>query len=439
MADTATQEREAVELRQKINELKASGAQKRVAAEKLRDDEKAKGFNLADTSDEAKATFERIDAAYKEADTDLESASELERRLHAMLDHVGASAIDRSGGDPRHPAITRARSMGAIVVDSAQYKHLVDSGQLTQAHGKVSFDPVQVLNKEQTRLLLGGNPPAIFADAGDGTPLVPSDERLIPPVDIPKRMPTVLDLINVSSTGRDAVTWTRQTARTTQASTTVAYGTPLGKSRYQYETVTSPVYRKGHYAVVDEGNIADQDEFRGIVDGELLSDLRIIVEDDVLNAAGGSDWTGIYQTGSIGSFDAATADNLADALHKAITTVRVALEREPTAYGLSPEDFEDFYLEKGTDGHYLHHRGPIEGQVKSVWGLPAVVSTAFAAPLVGDWARGATLWVREGVSIAVDRIDDQFLEGLWSIRAQMRGAFAVKQPLAFCEVTNFES
>ncbi len=436
MPDTATQEREATELREKIMALRGTADVKQAAADKLRDDEKAKGFNLADTSEEGKATFGRIDAAYKEADKDRSDALELEGRLQSMLDHVGATATARSDGDPRHPAARQAMSIGAIVTASAQYKALVASGELTKAGGKVAFTPVEVLNREQTRAMLAGQR-IVRADALDGSPLVADDQQLLPPVSIPKRMPSVLDLITVGATGREAVIWTRQTARTTAGTTTVPFGTPLNKSRYTYERQTSAVYRKGHYAVVDEGNIADEPEFQTVVNDELLTDLRLVVENDVLSASGGSDWEGILQNANIGAFDANDAANPADALHMAITAVRVALESEPTAWGISPEDFEEFYLAKGADGHYLNNRGSLDSTQPNIWGMPATISTGYPVPIVGDWKRGATLWVREGVSIAVDRIDDQFLEGLWTIRAQMRGAFAVKQPKAFCKVTNF--
>jgi HK97 family phage major capsid protein len=436
-----TLERDVTELRSKIRDLTATAATKRAAAEKLVEDEKAAGRNpVVGLTDDDKESFGRIDAAYKEADADAQSAAELRGRLETLLSEHGHLARDVSGGDPEHPAARKARSIGALVLASAPYQGLIASGQLAISTGAFQTDPVAVLSKEQTRILFGGRRGAtVFADAGDGTPLVPSDEQLIPPVEIPKRMPTLLDMINVSSTGRDAVTWTRMTARTNSAATT-AFGTAVSKSRYQYETVSSPVLRKGHHAVVDEGNVADQDEFRNIVDNELLSDLRIVVEEDALSANGNgtTEWEGIYNNSGIGDIDA-TGEVLADALHRAITTVRIQSEREPTGWGISPEDFEDYYLEKGTDGHYLHHRGPQEAQVRTIWGLPAMVSTVYTAPLVGDFFRGATLWIREGVNIVVGRIDDQLLEGLWTIRAQTRAAFAVKQPKAFCTVSNFES
>lgn len=436
MNGTDTLEREVNELRGEITKHQTEAATKRAAAEKLVEEAKGKGLDpVKGLRDEDKEAFAQIDAAYKEADEHAHSASILKARLDRFLNGAAAEAVDTADGDPQHPAVRRARSMGAIVVSSKVYKDLVDGGKLTTVAGAFTTDPIQVLTKEQTANLLRGG--SVRADAGDGSPLVPSHEELIPPVSIPKRSVTVLDLINVATTGRDAVTWTRQTTRTNSAGT-AAFGTAVSKSRYQYEQVTSPVYRKGHYAVVDEGNIADQEEFQSIINDELMSDLRVVIEEDVLSGPGGSDWTGIYNTIGVGDVDAALAANNADALHHAITTVRVAFEMEPTAWGIDPEAFEAYWLEKGQDGHYLHHRGPQEAQVQSIWGKPASVSTAYTQPIVGDWFRGAKLWVREAVSIVIGRIDDQLLEGLWTVRAQMRGAFAVKQPKAFCKVSNFD-
>jgi HK97 family phage major capsid protein len=443
MPNTQTLEREVTELRAKIKEVTAEAATKQAAAEQVVEAEKAAGRNiLVPQNDDDREAFKRVDAAYKESDALKQYKAELHANLTWALEHAGHEAREVADGDPRHPKVKQARSMGAIVTASDQYRQLVESGVLTQEGANFTFAPVEVANKEQTRLLLGGKRhPQFLADAGDGTPLVPSHEELIPPVEIPKRMPTLLDMITVGATGRDGVTYTRQTARTTHATTTVAFGTALNKSRYTYETVAVPILRKGHYAVVDEGNISDQEEFQGIVNGELVSDLRLIVENDALNANGNgvTQWEGIFENSGIGSVDASLQANNADALHMAITTVRVQLEDEPTAWGISPEDFEDYYLEKGQDGHYLHHRGPQEAQVRTIWGLPAMVSTGYVKPLVGHFARGAKLWVREGITIAIsNNVDDFFLEGLFAIRAQTRAGFAVKQPKAFCEVTSFD-
>ena len=55
--------------------------------------------------------------------------------------------------------------------------------------------------------------------------------------------------------------------------------------------------------------------------------------------------------------------------------------------------------------------------------------------LVGDF-RQAVLWEREGVSLAVsDQHADYFVRNLLAILAEMRAAFGVLDPEAFCTVT----
>lgn len=423
------------ELRAAITTTESDQAAKRAAAEKLMKERKAAMPDLlTNTSDEAKASYAEIDQAYKASDELGQRAAELRARLHRQLDDIGQTALEASDGDPSHPTVRSARNLGALVTASESYAALLASNQLAQADDRspVRFDPVEVLSyKQAARFLATGM--VHLADAGDGGTLVPLDQQL-DPVMLPKRMPTVLDMIRVQPTRREVVRWARQTTRTNNAATT-AFGTALPKNRYLWETVDTSMKRVGAHAVVDEGNITDSDEFEGTVNGELTSDLRLTVEGKVLSAAGGADMTGLNNTAGISTFDA-TDETLADAYHKALTTLRIALEAEPTAFGVSPLDFEAVYLEKGTDGHYLHHRGTLEGGPQTIWGKPAMVSTVFTTPAIADWQRAATLYVNEGISISVGRIDDQFIEGLFTIRAQTRLGLAVKQPKAYCRITN---
>ncbi len=434
MSNTLTAD--VTELRTKIASEKDLASKARSEAEALVASEKAAGRNpLTGTTDDDRDSFKRIDAAYKVGDEHAQTAAELEERLHRVLDQAGAEARDQSGGDPDHPSIARVISLGEVAAESDEYGKFLASGQLENPPSTVSFSPVQVLSRRQAREFLATG--TYTAAAGDGTPLIPTDDRTTPVMLARTQMLSVLELISVRNTQRDAVTWRRQTARTTAGTTTVPFGTALNESAYTFEKVTSPVLRKGHYAVVDEGNIADSEEFAGIVDDELVVDLRQIVETDIMSGAGGADWTGVYNTAGITAIDG-TGVTRADALHQAITQTRLALGMDPTGWGIGPVAFEEFYLEKGTDGHYLHHRGTLEGGPRTIWGIPASVSTVFnTAPIVGHWQRGAVLWVRDGISVAVDRINNQFLTGEWTVRAQTRGAFAVQRPFAFGRVNNY--
>jgi hypothetical protein len=54
--------------------------------------------------------------------------------------------------------------------------------------------------------------------------------------------------------------------------------------------------------------------------------------------------------------------------------------------------------------------------------------------LLGYWP-DATLWVRSGVSLSVsDSHSDYFTKRQVAILAEMRGAFSVQRPGAFCKV-----
>jgi HK97 family phage major capsid protein len=444
MAPNPTIERDVAGLRSDIKTKRDEAAKAKAKAEALVADEKQAGRDpVRGLKAEDREAFGRIEAAYKEGDVLAEEAMELERRLHTLLDNHRGESREVSGGDPTHPLARQARTLGAIAAGTEAYK-LIVKGEINPREREVSLG--EIANRRQSRALLSARyAQDVRADAGDGSPLVPSDETdLIPPVAIPKRQPTVLDLITVGTTARDGVTYTRQTARTVAGTTTVAFGTAFQKSRYQYETVPVPVLRKGHYAVVDEGNITDQEEFQDIVNDELITDLRLIVENDIMAATGDgtTEWEGIYENSGIGSVDAddPAFDNRADAFHHAMTVVRVQLEMEPTSWGIDPVGFEEFWLEKDDVGRYLHNRGPADTPLRSIWGLPASVSTVFTKPVVAEWARAAKLWIREGIVIAIsNNVDDFFLEDQYAVKARFRGGFAVKQPKAVCVVDGLES
>jgi hypothetical protein len=75
--------------------------------------------------------------------------------------------------------------------------------------------------------------------------------------------------------------------------------------------------------------------------------------------------------------------------------------------------------------------------VTTLWGLQVALSTAIpeGTALVGDWANFSRLDERAGVEVEVGYIDKQFVEGTRTLRAQMRAAFTVTRPFAFCEIT----
>ncbi len=103
---------------------------------------------------------------------------------------------------------------------------------------------------------------------------------------------------------------------------------------------------------------------------------------------------------------------------------------------MHPTTWEKLRLSKTADGNY-YWGGPALSGLSTVWGFPAVVSTIFppGTAVVADW-RKATLWLREGLTVAAsDSHADFFIRNMVAILAEMRGAFTVRRPDAFAEVT----
>jgi HK97 family phage major capsid protein len=149
--------------------------------------------------------------------------------------------------------------------------------------------------------------------------------------------------------------------------------------------------------------------------------------------------TGIYNTAGINT-RALAPDSRADAVHKAMTQIRVAagVLLEPDAIGMHPNDWQDLRLEKESSGAYLLGPAGMAGD-KQVWGMPVVVSTVFTdgTPLVGNFFRGATLWLREALEVTTGLSGTDFTQRRVSILAALRAAFAVGRATAFTTITGF--
>ena len=125
----------------------------------------------------------------------------------------------------------------------------------------------------------------------------------------------------------------------------------------------------------------------------------------------------------------------------AIRSVRVTGRRKATGLVIHPNDWfsAGFLLAKdGVNGGYLigDPRATVD-QLQQLWGLKVVVTDAITenTALVGDF-RHAVLWEREGVNVMVsDQHADFFIRNLLAILAEMRAAFGVLDPQAFCTIT----
>lgn len=247
------------------------------------------------------------------------------------------------------------------------------------------------------------------------------------------------DVLDVQRTTSDAVKFTRIVSYT-RAAATVARSALKPQAAMVLDTVTEPVRDIAVWIPVEEQQLDDLPALAGMINGELLFDLEKHLEEQIMYGDGeGENFDGIIPNPAVLDCRTEAGDTLIDISRRGITDVRKA-GYEPNGILVDPLDWEEIVLEKGTDNRYVWVV-VTEGATQRLWGVPVIETIAMEAfngddqeernLLVGDFARGATLWDRRDAAILVGWINDQFVRNQRTILAELRAAFGVKRPGAF--------
>lgn len=326
-------------------------------------------------------------------------------------------------------------SIGKKYVESEAYKELTQRGNLSNPDIPLgTMGDLKVLDRVQLKTLITGG-------ATSGGAFVPED-RIPLFVDLPREQPTIIDLVFTSETDLDVVEFVEQSSRTNAAAETaepVATGDGSGaapESAAAFAVKTSTVRDITHFIPATKRVLSNAPMLEGLLDAELRDGVRDRLSSQILNGNGTApNLRGILNTSGILT-QALGGDSRSDAIHKAITQVRKEFF-EPMVVALHPDDAEQIYLEKDSNGNYIY--GPPSSPFRgAIWGLRTVISTHITAgtALVGNFQRGATLWLREGLSVAAsDQHSDFFIRRMVALLAVLRAAFAAQRPKAFAQVT----
>lgn len=419
------------QVREALRDVTVAEATSRADADKVRDEVRASGVNVATD----KAAFEKLDAAYRDADAKRDEITELRNREAALLRRVGERA------DAPKPSVERneARSIATQLIESAEYRALVASGRLKNGSSRVDTQPIEVMSRDAAVDLLRQRT-NIDNSSGEGGGVIWSDrlENLI--IAKPSRKPRLLDYVTVGTTDTDTVEWVDETTVSDAAAET-AYGSSAPQANYGYTKTSTTVKRVTQFVAATKGAIADSAQLATLINSRSVRGVNLRVESQLINGDGtGENLTGVLHTSNILT-QVLGADSHADSVHKAITQVRVNLldQGDANAIGISPNDYEKLVLEKDANGNYTNGRPATEAPFQTIWGLTPIVSTLFAdgSPWVADWT-WLYVWVRSGIEVSMsDSHASFFIQGLVAILAEMRVAAAVTQPLAFCEMTGF--
>lgn len=333
------------------------------------------------------------------------------------------------------------RSFHSLLFDSPEYQAMGLNPDRFRGNSQVGATPsIEFMSRDMAVARMSGGLPlfavAVATELDSGIPL---DERLFPTVDILRRRITLLDLVTVGSTDSDTVVYTQQTVRTSAAAET-DLGVAYSEASFDFDQVEANVRDIGHYTTAHRSQIADAGQFDTLVRRQLQEDVMLRLESQMYAGTGaGVNLRGITNFVGIQSVDRDTTNETRiDAAHRAITKVRLAF-REPNAIVVHPNDYQDIVFEKdGSERHLLSgaNFAPANAPAMSLWGLPLIPSTVATegTGLLGYWP-DATLWMRSGVALSVsDSHSDYFIKRQVAILAEMRAAFSVTRPDAFCKI-----
>jgi len=382
--------------------------------------------------------------ALMEYETRLQEALDRKSRVRGGLDNYARPMV--SHRQPNGDVVPQQLSPGDQFTRSAEWNQLKKSGRfesslhrnefavmLSQGTSLISWQRAL----EQKTIINSGSGSAgamVFPDIQPGV------------VSILQREINVLDLIPRLATDSNVVEWVRETAFTNAAAptpeSTATTGTTGTKpeSTLTYQAQTTNVHTMAHWVPVTNNALNDAPQIRGIINSRLLLGLTLTLETQIVSGDGtGENFTGILNAGILNQ--ALGTDSTLDAVFKARTQVRVTGHARPNAIVMHPNNWQTARLSRentasATLGGYMMGPPSMTG-ANTLWGLPVVESEAMTVgtALVGDFAMGCTLFDREQANIRVGLVNDQFIRNMQTILAELRAAFIVWRPSAFCRVT----
>ncbi len=324
-------------------------------------------------------------------------------------------------GEPR----VELKSLGQLVIESPAFKDY-KGGQGPSAELDIFKDPD---GREFKTVMSTG---AGFAPESIRTGRVV--EEALRPIQL-------LDLIPAGATNQAAVVYMEETTATNAAVERAesAQGALVSdaESALVFTERSSTVRVISTFLPVTREQLEDEPQVQSLVNSRLTFFIRQRLDYQIMQGDGaGANLTGILNTGSIQT-KAKGADPVPDAIYKAMTLIRVTGRARPSGIAMHPNDWQDVRLLRTADGIYIWG-SPADPGPERIWGLPVAQSDILTENigLVGDFRAFCQLLIRSGIEVQIsDSHASYFIQRLKAIRADMRAAFIVYRPEAFCTVT----
>jgi HK97 family phage major capsid protein len=261
------------------------------------------------------------------------------------------------------------------------------------------------------------------------------------------RPPQLLDYITVRATQYELVKYMEETTATFNAAEK-AEGVAYGESVFVYTERESPVRKITISLPVTDEQLQDAPEVAAILDTRLRFGIMQRLDQQIFNGNGSPpNLLGLlsYVSSAADNGDIQTlaqagggvGDSIFDAVFSAMMAVRTTGRANPNLVVLHPTDWAIVRLTRTDLGEYVMGNPGVVG-TQSLFGLPVALVEAGSAGtgLVGDFANFSYVAERRGIDVQAGYSGTQFVEGKKTLRADLRAAFVVLRPAAFCSMTS---
>lgn len=387
------------------------------------DGAKASGRDLnADEVAQLKTWTEEADGL--KAQIELQADGEALAKSVAALSAKGAEApADQPGGDDKP-----ARTLGAHVVKHA-------GANIKSSRGERSFT---VSAPE-------------FKAAGDVqvtpesmAPVLTQYDTTI--VEAPRRRLTVEDLLGAETISGNALTYFIEGALEGAPEFVLENGKKPQIHFNDPTPKTEALAKIAAYIKESDELLEDLPRLASSIDGRLLYQLNLMIEDQLLNGTGAANGLlGLLNRSGLQTETAGDAKDNPDALFRAMTKVQNGSGFAADGLVINPADYQALRLMKDANEQYFgggffagqYGQGGIIEQ-PPVWGLRTVVTPAIApgTALVGAYKQSASVLSKGGVRVDITNSnEDDFIHNRITELAERRLALAARRPAGFAKVT----
>lgn len=403
------------------------------------DDSESKSFfgKAEDSKSRVKVVQEKNDALNSLVD-EVEELAKAESDFDTLGQRMEKSAkkiTHPTGEEPKGEGkLALFKSLGELVADSVEYKEWGKRGGLDfKFEDMLASDALAMSAIFDTLQTKAAQFKTLMTTTAG---YAPESIRIGGFVEDVTRPIQLLDIIPMGQTSYENVKYMEETTRT-HAAAEKAEGGTYAESTFEFTERTSPVEKITDSLPVTDEQLEDVPFINGYINSRLLFGIRQRLDSQVLVGDGAApNIRGIKNVVGIQT-QAKGADPTPDAFFKAMTLVRVTGRAMPTHHIIHPTDWEQIRLLRTADGIYIWG-SPSESGPERMWGLPVIQSevdsagTGYVGSFQPAWI---SLFEKRGVDMQVGYTGTQFVEGKRTIRADMRLAFVVFRPAAFCEVT----